>query len=376
MRPDGVQIVVNRRAEGGFTLVELAVVLVIIGVIMSILVPSLAAARASARKVQSLAVMNNLSSAASQFITDRRTVPGYFSPAEMGDVANGDFASTNPAGGGRGFSSMQNVMLDLAGGIAGDQSLAADGTSILEVGPRPDRTVKVDVAQIGALPKTGGAAASKAYFIPDRTYFVAQQTVDRQAGTVDDHRAMPTVVDAFGFPILAWAADDRVATITRTNANDLNFAAPASDPTGASLRRFYWAQNYAALNASSLGGKGRNQQFGSGAGRGFSMIGGGTGQSVPIISASLAALLGNPALPLRDGLESATIGPAPSASRGALIFHSAGPNGFYMGSEERGGIKARRTRTGDPGPANSVDFVTNGNDAMDDFDDQVVAIGG
>jgi prepilin-type N-terminal cleavage/methylation domain-containing protein len=348
---------------GGFTIVELMVVLIIIGVMMAIIVPSMAAVRASARKVQSLAVMNNVSTASSQFITDRRAAPGYFSAAEMGSTENG---VPGDASSGRGFTGMQNIMLDLAGGIAGDQSINADGLSVLEVGPTAARTIKVDVAQIGR-----GPQGQAAYFVPDRTFFVAQRSEDRQAGSVNDHRNLPVLVDAFGSPILAWSLDERVTTITRTNANDLNFAGVNS---GNTLYRSYWAQNWAFMAATSLAGLGRNQQFDSDGNRAFSMLG--TGLEAQSLAASLVGLLGSPAQPLRDGRE-ATAGIAPSTARGVITFHAAGPNGYYLGSLEPGGLKARRSRgAGDPPTPNSVDYVTGGVDALDGFDDQVVAVGG
>lgn len=363
----------------GFTLVELAVVLIIIGVMMSILVPSLAAVRASARKVQTLTVMNNVSNAASQFITDRRTVPGYFSAAEMGSPENGDVAASPAAtgddsAGGRSFSSMQNVLIDLAGGLTADQSAGAATGGVLRVGPTAARLANIDPGQIGVASKNSGDS-SRAYFLPDRAYYVAQETVDRQAGTVDAHRQLPTLVDAFGYPILAWVGDERAATIVRSNATDLNFGANQAD--AATIARYYWVQNRAFLAATNLGGRGRNQIWDGTTGRLCSVIG--SGNAASSVAASLAGILGNPGLPLRDGLDT-NLGPAPGAARGSVVFHSAGPNGYYVGSNERGGIKARRTRsggtTGESTIPNSVDYVTGATDAMDDFDDQIVAVGG
>lgn len=364
-------------AARGFTLVELSVVLIIIGVMMSILVPSLAAVRASARKVQSLTVLNAVSTAASQFVTDRRTAPGFFTPAEMGSLDNGDPSVSPTAGsadtGGRSFAQMQNIMIDLAGGLINDQSAGAAGNGILRVGPTTARLANIDPAQIGSVPK-GSGDATRSYYVPDRQFYIAQDSVDRQAGTVDDHRQLPTLVDAFGYPILAWSIDERADAISRSSNTNLSFAAANADATSPP-RVFYWAQNRAFLAATNLGGRNKNQTWAPGDARDCSVIG--SGAASDALRYSLAGLLGNPALPLRDGLET-QYGPAPAAPRGSIVFQSAGPNGYYAGSRERGGIKARRTRTGngpDSTPANSIDYLTGGNDAIDDFDDQLTAVG-
>ncbi len=66
-----------------FSLVELLVVLTIITIVIGVLIPSLRAARSSARTLATQAIIKDLSSASQSFKVDNKRNPGYFSPVEM-----------------------------------------------------------------------------------------------------------------------------------------------------------------------------------------------------------------------------------------------------------------------------------------------------
>lgn len=339
-------------ARAGFTLVELLVVLSIIAVVLAILVPALAGARRSARRAATANLMQSLATASSDFMLDERgRTPGYFSAAEMGSDDNGL----------RGLSGMQNLLLDLSGGVT-TATTATPGMSLLVgLGPTTSRVVNVDLAAIGQPRQAGSGTTVKAYFNPDRAYLAAQTATGQTAGgTTAEHRALPALVDAFGQPILAWTEDDRATP-------GVAFAAISSSTARA---RFYWNSNRAYLGAAALGKAGRNQLHTGGAQPApYSMLGettGGSGMADRLLgtgaaAGSMAALLGNPAYP-----EPTVAGEAvrPAAARGKLVFQSAGADGWYMGSEDLGGRIARA-------PTNGVAAYTTNLDAMKDFDDIV-----
>src|SRR5262249_53760757 len=126
-----------------FTLVELLIVIIIIAVVIAIVFPALRGARDASKKAGTQAMFGELGSASGQFILDTRRTPGYFSPTERGDTANGD----------RGFTAMENVMLDLAGGIVtpapgGGIGSGPPPSQLQRIGPLtdPTRQLTVDTA--------------------------------------------------------------------------------------------------------------------------------------------------------------------------------------------------------------------------------------
>lgn len=352
----------HRRLRAGFSIVELLVVIIIIAVVISILFPALAGARSASRKASSLSLMSNVAAAAGQFINDKRTPPGYFSAADMGHSEN----ATTTGSSGSGFSGMQNVMLDLAGGIT---TQSPDNVNVFSVGPRAGSVVSVDIGQIG-----GGtsASASKAYLNPDRSFMEAQNTVEKQDGdgsTLNLANAkIPSLVDAFGQPILAWSADDRVANVTWTSANDTNFAGVSSD-TSANPARYWWNANGCFLNARNLGRLGKNQRWDGDITykTDASLLAGAYAANLP---RTMAGVLGNPSFPLKTASNNPSAVPAPAQGRGQVVFHSAGANGLYVGASELGGKKARGVA-----PFGTIKFDP-AEDVIRDFDDLMVSAGG
>ena len=303
----------TRRA---FSLMELLVVILIIALVMAILLPAVAGARKAAKNVSSTAMLNSLSVAAGAFATDKQGQrPGYFSPADMGSNDNAT----------RGFSAMQNIMLDLAGGVT---TAAANGSTILRVGPTPTVVSNVDLAQIGS---SSTAGTARAYFNPDGAFFDIDPSRRRigQVATVVEHLALPSLVDAFGTPILAWSEDERKGT---------KFAAP--DSAAVDPARFYWSANACFLSSISLGARATNQRFQT-IGSAYSMLGLGIGSTA--IERTMEALLGDPANPAKDYADLPVTSRKANGPRAPLVFHSAGPDGYYLGSLENGGKAAGGT---------------------------------
>ncbi len=350
-------------AGRGFSIVELLVVIFIIGLVISILVPAIGGVRQTAKRASTNATMKDLATGANMFATDRKgQTPGYFPPSMMGSRDNRDT---------RGFSGMQNLLLDLSGGVVLNQTPDAGngsacdvvgGPVVVEVGPNTDTAlnVRVNLAAIGAPTKDlSKGTVVNAYYNPDRGALVRQCTPGQRATPSPiDHLAMPELVDAWGNPILAWSRDERA---TQT------FAAMDSNSGPA---RFYWASNAGILKAQTLGRSGRDHSTASSSL--YSMIGGGfASASAPLLvgnsgqSGVMAALLGNQAFPLPKATPT---GPDfPAQSRGALVFHSAGQDGWFLGSEDRGGRAA--AAAGPSGAAGSLLNYTANVDSLALFDD-------
>lgn len=288
----------------GFSLIELLIVIVIIAIVIAIVLPSLGAVRNIGRKTATTTLIDDVIKAAARFQTDERNLPGYFSASEMGAVSNAT----------RGMSDMQNLLLSLAGGIVTDPT----ATGFVQVGPGSASTtwVKVKPELIGT--ETGG----KLYFSPPAKYFVAQTGAGQRNGA-PDHATLPDLIDAFGTPILLWR-ENEVALGAVSKTSDF-----ASVDSSTNVSRFYWNANSAHLSATAVGKKTINQST-------ESIIG--SGQTAMNRMASLMGVLGNPGSAIDPSLPFANV--LPGQSRGKLIAHSAGIEGTYLGTSERGGKNA------------------------------------
>lgn len=303
-----------------FSLIELLVVIVIIAVVIGITIPALRGGRDASRSVSTRAMMTELVNACTQFETDQRRQPGYFTPRDLGNSAN------------PGFSTMENVLLDLSGQTSvvstTGGSPPAGNADAREVGPfaaGSASNIWVDPNLIGAA--SGGA---KNYFNVDkkRLFIPTSESAD---GTLT---RVPDLVDDFGNPVLAWAVDStatqpvRVPGATSGTASNamarLDSGAPSSGPN-VPRAKLYWKQNERLVTSTGLGRtQSRNQDQDS-----FLGTGSAAGQLGAVVS--LGSALGSPSAPYRDPSAPATQAPTvATVARGALMFHSAGADGVYL----------------------------------------------
>lgn len=339
-------------ARRAFTIAELMIVLIILGVVLAVVLPSLKATNTAAKKAATTTIMVGLSGAAIQFASDHNGQrPGYFSAAEMhsgSTVAGGGGAGNSD----RGFSGLQNVLLDLMPGITSESTSTGD-QNILQVGPTAGNLVSVSLRQLGSSVQGDASSSTRAYFRADPklyySYVVSGAIADapsyrRKQQAVSEHIVLPSLHDSFGQPILAWESDERVHD-PATFAADNTTSGPAT---------FCLSNNACFLRATGLGRLERNQNQGA------------VGTDCSLLSLSdqrfsvdaLRSLLSNPA--------------AAGRVRGSLVFHSAGANGIYLGSDERGAKIAQGSSGALVGSfgQTGVDPVKNG-----DFDDVVISGG-
>lgn len=294
-----------------FTLVELLVVVLIIALVIAIVVPTLGAARNTARSASTQSLMNELVQAITQFELDENRAPGYFDATEMG-------AATNLT---QGFTSMENIMLDLAGGVVDPGS--SEPTGLLQVGPGVQAFVNPDLI--------GVPGSSKLYFTPKGKSYVAQngQGVGGDQAGSDDNKDLPDLVDAFGNPLLAWAANPTALSLQA----QADFA-QISYTSGVNPARYYWAANSGFLSTSQLGKGSRDQRKVAGEAW-YSMIGSGVSDQDRV--ASMIGLLGSPSYPQQDsGAGGGRGGLLPAATRGNVLIQSAGPDGYFLASKDAG----------------------------------------
>ncbi len=341
----------TRRARRAFSLIELLVTMAVIAIIVAIIVPTLGGARNTAKATASQGQLTAIAAASQQFYTDQGRLPGYFTAKQMGDAANET----------RGFTGMQNIMIDLAGGFA---DASSDPMNVVSVGPISGEEIDIDLTRVGTQEFGGG------YYTPEDTRYIPQETgegLGELQTTVDDHRELPSVMDPFGTPILAWQRD-RTAIQDLEEIDDFVAFNSASDPA-----RFYWANNAGFLRTQDLGKRGKNPTFSAASSsREFSLI----GDSEPDIVQHLSVLLGSPTIP------NTINGAVPASARGDLVFHAAGIDAMYLGSKDKGGRASEvafwqnfftddgaSTRLTD-GDGNVESF-----DLMDNFDDLLESVG-
>jgi prepilin-type N-terminal cleavage/methylation domain-containing protein len=346
----------GQKDHQGFTIVELLVVIVIITLVISIIVPTLGNVRTTAKATTSRALMADFMNASGAFSNDRRRAPGYFSAVDMGSDENGT----------RGMSAMENAMLDLAGA---DAIVAASGSDTIEVGPIATDTIFVNPALIGV--------GDNVYFQADEKNLVAQTTdavLVKQFG-VAGHTAgegelqLPDLVDNFGQPYLLWEED--TTSLERMSHTAPNFAFIDSS---SNRGRYYWNANAAFLNSNSLGKFGKDQTPVPGGGAAYSLIGSGVPDNSKIDS--LTGFLGSPSFPDEERDH-------PLASRGRIVIHSAGADGYYLGSKDSGFKKLKSTTLlyernfigADGNPYTDEDGNPESIDIVEGFDDIVVTGG-
>lgn len=298
-----------RTPSRAFTLLEMLVVMAILVIVISIVIPTLGTVRTAARRSATQSLMASLGTASNAFKLDNNRAPGYFSPRDMGNA-------NNP-----GLSGMNNVLIDLAGAIDASGSTAngngdacdpVAGITVVKVGPISGEEISIDTTRVGSGDKkTGGGG----YFRADAKTLVRQcQNNQKKAGTPNQYRALPDLVDAWGTPILAWSEDSLPAGTTTFASED------ASSPA-----HFYRQSNAVFLQATSLGKMAIDQTD-----PGLGSLLGSSSTNPASRTTTLTALLGNPAFSEGTGANA-----MPTASRSALVFHSAGANGTYLGKTER-----------------------------------------
>jgi len=327
----------NARA---FTIVELLVVVVIIGVLVTILIPVIGTARDQARLAATRSLMTNIGTAAVGFENDERRRPGFFPISELANNGNVTL----------GLTAMDNAMFDLAGGLFTE---ATPGSFQLQAAFLDNNTrYHIDPSVIGAPQNIGSTAARRGgYFQPPPEFFRAN--VGRVSSSTELRTQLPSIVDAFGQPILAWVADDQPSP---SNTDNLWFAAnTTADAPNDGRPFFYWATNAGFLQSQALGREIANI-------RDNSMIGSSRPEAAR--RRTLAALLGHPSFP--D--VAFTTFQRPIAARGTFVLHSAGRNGIWLGDEE----SAAKVSFGSA--QNRIDYTAN-NDAVELSDDEIAAFG-
>jgi prepilin-type N-terminal cleavage/methylation domain-containing protein len=301
------------RRGAAFTLIELLVVIIIIGIVISIVLPALAGARNAVRRTTTEGMMHDIVNAASVFQTDNRRMPGYFSAKDMASQENEQTY---------GLSATQNVMLELAGIQKGTTKIGPTAAAVALVNN------SFDVDTLGQ----PGGTNTKSYWVPDKRHAVKQTDAGAQApgGAGTFSPTLPSVVDEWQNPILAWVQDDTMVGKVRTLAQ---FAKGDSSTTN-NPALFYWVPNSAFLKSTAFGHSATDQ---TNAVTG-SMIGS-TVSADPSLPKSLAGILGNPAYPFKPQPPNPTPSPydTPMQARGTFILQSAGKDGIFVGRRDSGG---------------------------------------
>ena len=316
--------------RGGFSLIELLVVIIIIALVVAIVVPSLFGARNAARNASTQGLMTQVQAAAQKFETDNRRQPGHFTARQMG-------MQTNES---QGTTAGENVMLDLAGGVVGTSG-SPTGPDQIMFGPSSSDQVIVDVKRIGV---------GEVYFAPPEKFYKPQplngQVVSgRSGGANPTEDQVPDLVDAWDSPLLFWVKDETAARPIDPQNN--SFLCEQNSGNGQLMTnsaRYYWASNAGFLKATALGKKALDQTYVQDGKCSFLGWASNNQGITDPGSPSLEALLGSPNFPHRP-----PGGPIITPSNGVIraaegrasfIIHAAGADGYYLGTGDKGRIYA------------------------------------
>lgn len=272
---------VDRRV-GGFTLVELLIVIGIIVLLMSVLLPALAAVRQRAKKLATRAQLQSLVVSSDAYFFDFSAYPGY--------LANGDWQSNDVA---NYLTSTENVVVSLMGGAVdsgGDMSVS--GASA---------TLRIEFDNVGDGPEINGKQYG-AYYAPKAGEMA------KMSGAANTNNQMPEIITAESqVPILCFRAD-RSGT------------SPAGQkPSNGGV--FTWVVHKQYIRSAALkspNGKEYDQLTKAWMGNN------GTGATGGVALIALMAI--NEQLSPNPG----TPNDSDNVLRGAMIFHAPGRDGIYF----------------------------------------------